>query len=115
MLILKFKLYQIAPELDKRRMMFGDYNSFCLSFGKKFPSELYKCVYTGVIEEDNIQFALEKLFCKFNLDRPNDFTGRSISVRRHRNRKSKWRKNVFILRQHWICQNRFSNTRTRRK
>lgn len=40
----------------------------------------YVHVYRGTVESETINEALEKLFYIFNVDRPSDFYGRSLSV-----------------------------------
>lgn len=40
----------------------------------------YVRVYSGTLETDSINNALEMLFIKFNMKRPSDYHGRSLSV-----------------------------------
>lgn len=77
---MKYTIYQLPWENDLVYMNF----EFASKHGGVHISN-YKKVYTGEIETsekvtDPITYTLEKLFEKFNIDIPEDFTERSLSV-----------------------------------
>ena len=47
---------------------------------EKFSLNDYEVVYEGEIEGNNVKAILEELFEIFNIDRPEDFKGHSLSV-----------------------------------
>jgi len=72
---MQFKIYQINSERQEKKplcqqTLFEDYDP------KKFDVNDYDLVYEGKILQDNLDYVFEK----FNIDRPSDFTGHSLSV-----------------------------------
>ena len=71
----KIKIYQLSHSTD---YLFMDYE-----FAKKHNFNLkdYKLVYEFTNDSDSdIDIILEKVFVDFNIHRPNDFKGHSLSV-----------------------------------
>lgn len=72
-----YEIFQIADEVDnKRDIIFESLNNLHKR-GFSVDSRNYKSVYTGILGEDK---DLEDLFEMFNVDHPEDFHGRSMSV-----------------------------------
>ena len=74
---MRYKLYQIK-DVENCPYVFSG-----LSFAQKdnkFSLKDYEVVYSGEIDDYNIEYTLEKLFDIFNIYHPEDFTGRSMSV-----------------------------------
>lgn len=72
-----YEIFQITDEADnKHDIIFESLNNL---HKRSFPvdSRNYKSVYTGILRENE---DLEDLFEKFNVDHPEDFHGRSMSV-----------------------------------
>ena len=68
-----YKIYQLLPRY--RDLLFEKYDN------KEFNIENYKQVYDGNIDaEENVVGTLEKIYLMFNLSKPNDFYGHSLSV-----------------------------------
>lgn len=67
------KIYQINEERDKNRSMFMPFRLV-----KEFDFSIYDEVWSG--EEPDGCDDLEGIYEVFNLDHPNDFKGRSLSV-----------------------------------
>ena len=68
-----YKIYQLLPRY--RDLLFEKYDN------KEFNIENYKQVYDGNIDaEENVVGTLEKIYLMFNLYKPNDFYGHSLSV-----------------------------------
>lgn len=70
---MKYELYQIND--DHRDLLFESYSE-----SRPVLRENYNLVYQGTIAENAIGDALEELYCMFNMNRPADFTGHSMSV-----------------------------------
>lgn len=69
-----FKIYQLdANNNDARNMMFMDYEFVTKYFTLSI--DLYKLVYEGDTEGD-----LDDLYQEFNINRPEDFKGHSLST-----------------------------------
>lgn len=71
-----FDLYQIDSTKPGRRMMFTD-SSYHASVGAEITASNYKQVYTAPLRDTD---TLEGIYQRFNIDRPADFTGHSLSV-----------------------------------
>lgn len=68
-----YKIYQLLPMYHD--FLFEKYDN------TKFNIENYKQVYDGNIDaEENVIGTLEKIYLMFNLSKPNDFNGHSLSV-----------------------------------
>ncbi len=72
-----YEIFQITDETDnKRDIIFESLNNLH-KCGFSVDSKNYKSVYSGILGEDK---NLEDLFEIFNVDHPEDFHGRSMSV-----------------------------------
>ena len=72
---MKYKILQLINPTDYMFMPF----EYAITHGFKFSD--YYVVYEGEIEcEKSIIDVLERLFVKFNVNRPDDFKGHSLSV-----------------------------------
>ena len=68
-----YKIYQLLPKYHD--LLFEKYDN------TEFNIENYKQVYDGNIDaEENVIETLEKIYLMFNLSKPNDFYGHSLSV-----------------------------------
>ena len=68
-----YKIYQLLPMYHD--LLFEKYDN------TEFNIENYKQVYDGNIDaEENVIGTLEKIYLMFNLSKPNDFCGHSLSV-----------------------------------
>ena len=70
-------IYQIDPEKDHLRVMFEDYEHIMSRFGSEsIDPSIYGKSFEGEVEADD----LEQVFQIFNLDKPDSYHGRSMSV-----------------------------------
>ena len=78
----KFSIYQIKESVIETEPMkaFAGHDEVIEMFGHGPCLDDYGKVFSGEIEEDDIFEALERLFTIFNVMRPEDFTGHSLSV-----------------------------------
>ena len=68
-----YKIYQLLPMYHD--LLFEKYDNI------EFNIENYKQVYDGNIDaEENVIGTLEKIYLMFNLSKPNDFHGHSLSI-----------------------------------
>lgn len=68
-----YKIYQLLPMYHD--LLFEKYDNI------EFNIENYKQVYDGNIDaEENVIETLEKIYLMFNLSKPNDFHGHSLSI-----------------------------------
>lgn len=77
---MKYEIYQMKPEHVGLRFM--RYRSIETS-GIKVTIDFYTKVYEGEVEdvtEERKKNLLERLYREFNINRPQDFTGHSMSV-----------------------------------
>lgn len=81
---MKFRIYQLPMLEDLKRLMFSGYEIVC-KIVSDFPNnweglydKVYEAEYTGSETETND--ILEDLFTIFNISKPEDFKGRSLSV-----------------------------------
>lgn len=76
-------IYQINSALDSKRVMFFCLRSLVDTTGTDVPDmSIYQKVYElpNEREPENINRYLESLFRRFNIDHPQDYKGRSMSV-----------------------------------
>ncbi len=71
-----YEIYQIDPDGEGRNQMFLGYD-YLESHGLAVRSDDYQSIYRGGLEEG---MTLEGIYEKFNLFRPEDFKGHSLSV-----------------------------------
>lgn len=72
----KFSIYQIKNSEDMNAIRFESLRSLNAS-GKKVLPENYNLVYTDNLDKNE---TLDDIFTRFNINRPEDFTGHSLSV-----------------------------------
>lgn len=71
---MKIRLYQIAPEKDDKNLMFMSYEFTVLHGG--INADSYELVFDGDLPAQTV----EDVFRIFNLEHPNGYRGRSMSV-----------------------------------
>lgn len=74
---MRYKLFQIK-DVENCPYVFSSFNF--AQKDNKFSLKDYEVVYSGEIDNYNIEYTLEKLFEIFNIYQPEDFRGRSMSV-----------------------------------
>lgn len=71
---MNYKIYQVDPH-------FCDYAFEWWSWARdRFNFSDYELKYEGKVEVEDVNKTLEDLFTKFNIKRPEDFKGHSLSV-----------------------------------
>ena len=75
----KFQIYQLPDGEEYHGIRFEGMEQLKKD-GIQLNKDNYELVYEGEIAEFQGNAALEKLYTQFNTDRPDDFTGRSLSV-----------------------------------
>ena len=73
---MNYKLLQIK-DFENNNYLFMNYD---WAKDRGFKLEDYEVVYEGEVRDDNVNVILEDLFYIFNVDRPEDFKGHSMSV-----------------------------------
>ena len=74
---MKIVIYQINSERDRHNIMFMNYESLEQFQGSsEVDSSIYDKIYVGDVPCEN----LEEIYQMFNLERPDDFKGHSLSV-----------------------------------
>ncbi len=73
---MKITLYQIIPELDNDHLMFRELQFIQTASGNRVPAEIYEAVYQGELDIRT----LEDAFYIFNMEHPDGYKGRSMSV-----------------------------------
>ena len=76
--MIKYKLYQVKSELTRNFGFMG--LSMMKSLGVEVDFNNYELVYEGETETNFPNAILEELFRVFNIEHPEDFQGRSMSV-----------------------------------
>ena len=75
----EYKIYQLKNSPENHAIRFEGY-SLAEKHGEPAKSENYELVYSGSLDEFEDGNKLEAIYTKFNLDRPEDFKGHSLSV-----------------------------------
>ena len=75
----EYKIYQLKNSPENHAIRFEGY-SLAEKHGEPANPENYDLVYTGSLDEFEDENKLEAIYTKFNLDRPEDFNGHSLSV-----------------------------------
>lgn len=75
----EYKIYQLKNSPENHAIRFEGY-SLAEKHGEPAKPENYDLVYTGSLDEFKDENKLEAIYTKFNLDRPEDFKGHSLSV-----------------------------------
>ena len=73
---MKLCIYQIDLKLDVKNVAFRPYAEIQIQYGGRIPAELYRRAYEGAVEAEN----LEDVFYIFNMDHPEDYRARSLSM-----------------------------------
>ena len=73
---MKLRIYQIDLNLDGKNVAFRSYGEILSQYGGRVPAELYRNAYEGTVEAEN----LEDVFYIFNMDHPEDYRARSLSM-----------------------------------
>ena len=71
-----FEIYQLKENMENRQFYFMDL-SFWQSRGVSVEHTRYDVTYTAPLDEKT---TLDDIYCRFNIDRPSDFFGHSLSV-----------------------------------
>ena len=75
----EYKIYQLKNSPENHAIRFEGY-SLAEKHGEPANPENYDLVYTGSLDEFEDGNKLEAIYTKFNLNRPEDFNGHSLSV-----------------------------------
>ena len=75
----EYKIYQLKNSPENHAIRFEGY-SLAEKHGEPANPENYDLVYWGSLDEFEDENKLEAIYTKFNLDRPEDFKGHSLSV-----------------------------------
>ena len=73
---MKLRIYQIDLSLDEHHVAFRSHAEIQNRYGGRVPAELYRKAYEGTVEAEN----LEDVFYIFNMDHPEDYRARSLSM-----------------------------------
>ena len=75
----EYKIYQLKKGPENHAIRFEGFTN-AERYGEPAKPENYDLVYTGSLDDFEDSNKLEAIYTKFNLDRPEDFTGHSLSV-----------------------------------
>ena len=75
----KYKIYQLKKGPENHAIRFEGFTN-AERYGEAAKPENYDLVYTGSLDDSEDSNKLEAIYTKFNLDRPEDFKGHSLSV-----------------------------------
>ncbi len=75
----EYKIYQLKNNPENHAIRFEGY-TLAEKHGEPAKPENYDLVYTGSLDDFGDSNKLEAIYTKFNLDRPEDFKGHSLSV-----------------------------------
>lgn len=73
---MKITLYQMTLEPDNAYLLFRDLKSIQTTCGNRIPAEGYEAVYHGELDIQTVEDA----FYIFNMEHPEGYRGRSLSV-----------------------------------
>ena len=73
---MKIRIYQIDLNLNDQHVAFRSHAEIQNQYGGRIPAELYRKAYEGTVEAEN----LEDVFYIFNMDHPEDYRARSLSM-----------------------------------
>lgn len=73
---MKICIYQIDLSLDGKNVAFRSCGEILSQYGGRVPAELYRRAYEGTVEAEN----LEDVFYIFNMDHPENYRARSLSM-----------------------------------
>ena len=75
----EYKIYQLKNSPENHAIRFEGY-SLAEKYGEPAKPDNYDLVYFGSLDEFEDENRLEAIYTKFNIDRPEDFNGHSLSV-----------------------------------
>lgn len=75
----EYKIYQLKNSPENHAIRFEEY-ALAEKYGEPAKPENYDLVYTGSLDDFEDSNKLEAIYTKFNLNRPEDFKGHSLSV-----------------------------------
>lgn len=75
----EYKIYQLKKGSENHAIRFEGFTN-AERYGEPAKPENYDLVYMGSLDDFEDSNKLEAIYTKFNLDRPEDFTGHSLSV-----------------------------------
>ena len=75
----KYKIYQLKNDTENHAIRFESFTD-AERYGEAAKPENYELVYSGSLDDFEDSNKLEAIYTKFNLDRPEDFKGHSLSV-----------------------------------
>ena len=75
----EYKIYQLKNSPENHAIRFEEY-ALAEKYGEPAKPENYDLVYSGSLDEFEDENKLEAIYTKFNLNRPEDFNGHSLSV-----------------------------------
>ncbi len=75
----EYKIYQLKNDAENHAIRFEGFTD-AERYGEAAKPENYDLIYTGSLDDFEDSNKLEAIYTKFNLDRPDDFTGHSLSV-----------------------------------
>lgn len=75
----EYKIYQLKKGPENHAIRFESFTN-AERYGEPAKPENYDLVYTGSLDDFEDSNKLEAIYTKFNLDRPEDFKGHSLSV-----------------------------------
>ena len=75
----EYKIYQLKKGPENHAIRFEGFTN-AERYGEAAKPEKYDLIYTGSLDDFEDSNKLEAIYTKFNLDRPEDFTGHSLSV-----------------------------------
>ena len=73
---MKIRIYQMEISQDTQNAIFRSCTEIQSQYGGRIPAELYRRAYEGTVEAEN----LEDVFYIFNMDHPEDYRARSLSM-----------------------------------
>lgn len=73
---MKIRIYQMELSQDTQNAVFRSCIEIQSQYGGRIPAELYRNVYEGTVEAEN----LEDVFYIFNMDHPENYRARSLSM-----------------------------------
>ncbi len=73
---MKIRIYQIDISLDEKHIAFRSYADIQKAYADRMPAELYRKVYEGTVGAES----LEDVFYIFNMDHPEGYRARSLSM-----------------------------------
>lgn len=75
----EYKIYQLKNDTENHAIRFESFTD-AKRYGEAAKPENYELVYSGSLDDFEDSNKLEAIYTKFNLDRPEDFKGHSLSV-----------------------------------